>query len=139
MDLKGLSGGLYEPLTPQNIETIHNTALTILEKTGFKFEDGLDETIDLLEANGASVDKNRARVFLPRNRMSPTAQSSFPYSVSGRRIGDRAHALRGLRCVHTTRHPAYKASGDSLRSGSPPCFRSTARSGSGRSHIERAA
>ena len=38
MDLKGLSGGLYQPLTPQNIETIHHTALTILEKTGFTKE-----------------------------------------------------------------------------------------------------
>jgi len=53
--------------SPENIETIHNTSLTILEKTGFKFEDGLDETIDLLEANGATVDRTRGRVFLPRD------------------------------------------------------------------------
>ena len=67
MNLKGLSGGLYAPLSPQDIETIHAASLTILEKTGFRFEDGLDETIDLLEANGASVDRDRSRIFLPRN------------------------------------------------------------------------
>lgn len=67
MNLKGLSGGLYAPLSPKDIETIHDASLTILEKTGFRFEDGLDETIDLLEANGATVDRDRSRIFLPRN------------------------------------------------------------------------
>ena len=67
MDLKGLSGGLYAPLSPADIETIHDASLTILEKTGFRFEDGLDETIDLLEANGATVDRDRSTIFLPRN------------------------------------------------------------------------
>ena len=55
MKLKGLSGGLYQPLSLKDIETLHDASLTILEKTGFRFEEGLDETIDLLEANGATV------------------------------------------------------------------------------------
>ena len=42
MNLKGLSGGLYTPLSPKDIETIHDASLTILEKTGFRFEDGLN-------------------------------------------------------------------------------------------------
>ena len=67
MNLKGLSGGIYQPLSPKDIQTIHDASLTILEKTGFRFEDGLDETIDLLEKNGAIVDSNRGRFFLPRN------------------------------------------------------------------------
>ena len=67
MNLKGLSGGMYQPLSPKNIETIHDASLTILEKTGFRFEDGLAETIDLLEANGATVDRDLSRIFLPRN------------------------------------------------------------------------
>lgn len=67
MNLMGLSGGLYAPLSPEDIEAIHDASLSILEKTGFRFEDGLDETINLLEANGASVDRNRSTIFLPRN------------------------------------------------------------------------
>jgi trimethylamine--corrinoid protein Co-methyltransferase len=67
MNLKGLSGGLYQPLSPKDIDTLHDASLTILEKTGFRFEDGLDETIDLLESNGATVDRDRARIFLPRD------------------------------------------------------------------------
>ena len=67
MNLKGLSGGIYRPLSLKDIEILHDASLTILEKTGFRFEDGLDETIDLLEANGATVDRNRARLFLPRD------------------------------------------------------------------------
>jgi len=30
MNLKGLSGGLYTPLSPDQIETIHDASLTIL-------------------------------------------------------------------------------------------------------------
>lgn len=67
MDLKGLSGGIYQPLSSKDIETIHDASLSILEKTGFRFEDGLDATIELLEANGAKVDRDRARFFLPRD------------------------------------------------------------------------
>jgi trimethylamine--corrinoid protein Co-methyltransferase len=38
MDLKGLSGGQYRPLSDEQIETIHQASLSILEKTGFTFE-----------------------------------------------------------------------------------------------------
>jgi trimethylamine--corrinoid protein Co-methyltransferase len=67
LNLKGLSGGIYRPLSLKDIEILHDASLTILEKTGFRFEDGLDETIDMLEANGATVDRDRARIFLPRD------------------------------------------------------------------------
>ena len=67
MNLKGLSGGIYQPLSSKDIETIHEASLSILEKTGFRFEDGLDETIALLEANGANIDRDHSRFFLPRD------------------------------------------------------------------------
>jgi trimethylamine--corrinoid protein Co-methyltransferase len=76
MDLKGLSGGQYAPLSPKDIETIHDASLTILEKTGFRFEDGLAETIDRLEANGATVDRDRSRIFLPRNLVMEQTQKA---------------------------------------------------------------
>jgi trimethylamine--corrinoid protein Co-methyltransferase len=34
MTLIGLQGGQYQPLSAQQVETVHNAALTILEKTG---------------------------------------------------------------------------------------------------------
>ena len=36
MELKGLSGGLYTPHTQQDIETIHEASLTVLERTGIE-------------------------------------------------------------------------------------------------------
>ena len=34
MNLKGLSGGLYAPLSSDQIDTIHDASLTILESIG---------------------------------------------------------------------------------------------------------
>ena len=65
MDLKGLSGGLYQPLSSADIETIHQASLAILENTGITYESGLEETIDMLETQGARVDRERTRVFFP--------------------------------------------------------------------------
>ncbi len=67
MELKGLTGGLYQPLSSADIETIHQASLTILENTGITYESGLEETIAMLEAQGAKVDRERARVFFPRD------------------------------------------------------------------------
>ena len=38
MSLKGLDGGIYKPLSPEGIQTIHDASLTILEKTGMTYE-----------------------------------------------------------------------------------------------------
>ncbi|MGD2014337.1 MAG: trimethylamine methyltransferase family protein, partial [Desulfobacterales bacterium] len=67
MALKGLTGGVYQPLSPADIETIHRASLTILENTGMSYESGLEATIDLLEAQGARVDRERARVYFPKD------------------------------------------------------------------------
>ena len=65
MELKGLSGGLYQPLSSADIETIHQASMAILENTGITYESGLEETIDMLETHGARVDRERSRVFFP--------------------------------------------------------------------------
>jgi len=57
MALKGLTGGLYQPLSSADIKTIHQASLAILENTGISYESGLAETIDMLEAQGAKVDR----------------------------------------------------------------------------------
>jgi len=66
MDLKGLPGGLYKPLTRGNIETIHKASLTILEQTGVTYEKGLDDTLAMLDMAGAQVDRDNARITFPR-------------------------------------------------------------------------
>jgi trimethylamine--corrinoid protein Co-methyltransferase len=73
MNLKGLSGGLYAPLTADQIETIHEASLKILESTGITYESGLDETIGMLEDAGATHDRDRARVILPRQLVTERA------------------------------------------------------------------
>ena len=66
MNLKGLSGGHYKPLSDDGIKTIHETAITILEKTGMTFESGLDDdTVDMLESAGARVDRIQGRIWFP--------------------------------------------------------------------------
>jgi trimethylamine--corrinoid protein Co-methyltransferase len=65
MNLRGLPGGQYKPLSDRDIRTIHEAALDILEKTGFTYESGLDETLSLLEAAGAQVDRAAARIRFP--------------------------------------------------------------------------
>jgi trimethylamine--corrinoid protein Co-methyltransferase len=66
MDLKGLPGGQYKPLSDKDIQTVHEAALAILEKTGFTYESGLDDTLAMLEAAGARVDRSAARIRFPR-------------------------------------------------------------------------
>ncbi len=53
MTSKGMTGGQYKPLSDDQIEKIHETALSILEEVGFTYESGLEDTVDMLVAAGA--------------------------------------------------------------------------------------
>ena len=55
MPLKGLAGGLYRPLSPEDITTIHEASLTILENIGMTYERGLEAVLDMAEGKGAKV------------------------------------------------------------------------------------
>ncbi|WP_319522027.1 trimethylamine methyltransferase family protein [uncultured Desulfosarcina sp.] len=66
MNSKGLNGGLYKPLSPEGVDTIHDASLTILEKTGLTYEDGLEKTVAMLAQAGASVDRDAHRIRFPR-------------------------------------------------------------------------
>jgi len=76
MTLKGLSGGLYKPLLEKDIETIHNASLTILEKTGVTYESGLDDTLEMLQKAGATIDHDRARIYFPRGLIMEQAEKA---------------------------------------------------------------
>lgn len=73
MNLLGLAGGQYRPLTQDQIETIHNASLSILEKTGFSYESGLDDTVQLLADNGAEVDSKAKRIRFDRDMIMENA------------------------------------------------------------------
>ena len=49
MNLMGLSGGQYCPLSPEQVETVHESSLKILEKTGATSEQGPEDTLQLLD------------------------------------------------------------------------------------------
>ena len=59
MNLSGFSGGQYRPLSPDQVKTLHNAALSILEKTGMTFEPGLEDVAELLGSNGATLDMEK--------------------------------------------------------------------------------
>jgi trimethylamine--corrinoid protein Co-methyltransferase len=67
VNYRGLSGGIYKPLSEKDVETIHEASLNILETTGFTYESGLDSTLALLENAGAFVDRKADRIYFPRD------------------------------------------------------------------------
>ncbi len=70
MNLMGLQGGQYRPLSPEQIETVHEASLKILEQTGITYEQGLEETVQMLADNGATVDKESKNIKFPRKMIS---------------------------------------------------------------------
>ncbi len=103
MQSAGHSGGQYKPLSGADVETIHNAALEVLEKTGFTFESGLDETLDMLQAAGCSMDKAAQRIFFPPKLISEqVAKAPSQVMLYGRKEGadlnlggDRVHLGTG--------------------------------------------
>jgi trimethylamine--corrinoid protein Co-methyltransferase len=63
---KGLPGGSYQPLTPESVSRIHEAALSIIEEVGSKVNS--EVALEALEAAGATVDRKRQRVCLPREK-----------------------------------------------------------------------
>ena len=76
MSLKGLSGGLYRPLTDEAVQTIHDASIRILEKTGFTYESGLEDTLVMLEKAGATVDRENTRILFPKDLITNLAATA---------------------------------------------------------------
>ncbi len=62
MNLMGLQGGQYRPLSPKQIETVHEASLKILERTGITYEQGLEDTVQMLGENGATIDRDNNNI-----------------------------------------------------------------------------
>ncbi len=83
----GNNGGQYRPLTPEQIERIHQAALYILENIGFTYEEGLDDTLTMLKNAGAKIEPERSRIYFPSDlilsQISKTPQQVILYSRDG--------------------------------------------------------
>ena len=66
MESGGLTGNIYKPLSADQVVTIHERALDLLEESGMTYEDGLDDVLVVLSKAGCKIDKERRRIFFPR-------------------------------------------------------------------------
>ena len=103
MNSKGLSGGLYTPLSPDQVETIHEASLTILESIGLTYESGLDATLEILEDAGARIDRNQARIIFPRKLVIAQAAEAPEQVILCSRDGENDLDL--------SRHQVYLGTG----------------------------
>jgi len=76
MSQAGFVGGQYQPLSKEQIITIHSAALKILAETGFTYENGLEEVLDLLSAAGMMVDREAGRIYFPKHIISELIERS---------------------------------------------------------------
>jgi len=87
MPLKGLAGGLYQPLSPEDIAAIHEASLNILKNIGMTYESGLDETLAMLEGRGLKVDREKARIYfapdLVEEQAAAAPEQVFLYNRDG--------------------------------------------------------
>jgi trimethylamine---corrinoid protein Co-methyltransferase len=64
MTINERMGGLYQPLTDQEIETIHQKSFDILEQIGIGYEDDL-EALEMLYNEGCRIDQKTHKIFMP--------------------------------------------------------------------------
>ena len=57
---KGLEGGQYRPLNPEQVQKIHEASLRILHQTGVQVDN--PQALDLFQSAGAQVDERRVRL-----------------------------------------------------------------------------
>ncbi len=93
----GLEGGQYRPLREEDVGRIHGAALSVLERTGVQIEKS--ECRDIMEKAGARVDKQRDRVFIPREIVERALKVVNRDVVLYSRDGSMDLHLRGKR-VH---------------------------------------
>jgi len=103
MSSKGLTGGLYQPLSSEDIATIHEASLNILENIGMTYESGLDETLAMLEGRGLKIDREKSRIYFDRKLVEAQAAAAPEQVVLYNRDGSDALDL--------TQHRVYLGTG----------------------------
>ncbi len=85
MNLMGFQGGQYRPLSLEQIELVHDASLRILETIGITFEQGLEDTAQMLKDNGATVDWEKMNILFPRELVTAqVAQAPEKVVLCGR-------------------------------------------------------
>ena len=96
-------GGLYKPLSKEQVETIHNTALTILEDVGITYTPDQSDLVERLKNAGARIERDKSCIRFDRNLINQ-ALSQAPdriclYSRNGKNdlelYGDQVHFGNG--------------------------------------------
>ncbi len=96
-------GGQYKPLSDEQVETIHNAALTILEEVGITYTPDQSDLIEELRITGARIERAESRIRFDRELIKQ-ALSHAPdrlvlYSRNGKNDldlhGDRVHFGNG--------------------------------------------
>jgi trimethylamine--corrinoid protein Co-methyltransferase len=85
MNSGGLTGGIYKPLNPEQVELIQGEALRLLEEVGMTYEDGQDDLLTLVEQAGCRVDGAAKRIFFPSRLVEEmTAQAPGEFILRSR-------------------------------------------------------
>ncbi len=108
MELKGLTGGLYRPLSEEQVKTIHEASLIILEKTGFTYASGLDDILTMLQQAGMTVDRQKLNITFPRDLVIELAAKAPQQVVLYSRDGKNDLNLTGHRVYLGTGGAAIK-------------------------------
>ncbi len=104
----GLKGGIYKPLSTEQVELIHGEALRLLEEVGITYESGQDDMLKLVKHAGCRVDQASMRIYFPHQlieEMMAQAPGEFTlYSRDGKNdlhLGnDRVYAGTGGTTVY---------------------------------------
>ena len=108
MNSGGLTGGIYRPLTPEQVELIHTEALRLLEEVGMAYESGQDDVLELLKQTGCRVDETELRIYFPLQLIEEMAAQAPGQVTLHSRDGkndlhlgnDRVYAGTGGTTVH---------------------------------------
>jgi trimethylamine--corrinoid protein Co-methyltransferase len=71
---KGLPGGSYKPLSEEDIDRIHRTAMRIIEEVGLEINS--EDAFDLFEKAGAETDRTNHRIRLSQDRVMELIDSA---------------------------------------------------------------
>ena len=74
----GLTGGIYKPLSPEQVELIHAEALRLLEEVGMTYESGQDDMLAMVKHAGCRVDQRADHDGLCRGPPALCGQQALP-------------------------------------------------------------
>jgi len=109
--LSGLQGTQYQPLSEDQVQTIHDASLKILEKTGVTYEQGLRNTVNMLEKAGAKIDRDQARLTLPptliEESIAQAPERIILYNRDGKTDELESNLLKRSVCIPKIRSTVY--------------------------------